>query len=99
MPDSLPAQPPTWYLLDGGGPYCAVISAQEAAELFETTPPELRSGSVADGFAYWVDTRNGMNQRIRYVTRAWPIAPDQLPEICKQVSRFVVLPEELRPCT
>ena len=87
-----------YYLLDSGTPFLAIVSAVEAAELFETTPPEQRSGNVADGFEYWVYTRNGMNQRFRYTTRATPIPPERLPELCRQLGKLVTLPEGLRPC-
>jgi hypothetical protein len=87
-----------WYLLDSGTPFVSIVSASEAAELFETTLPEQRSGSVADGFEYWVNTRNGMDQRFRYTTRATPIPPEQLPEVCRRVSQFAPLPEGLRSC-
>jgi hypothetical protein len=85
-----------WYLLDCGTPFLSIVSASDAAELFASTPPERRSGSVADGFAYWVDTRNGLDQAVRYTTRATPIPPGRLAEICQRVSRFSVLPKELR---
>jgi hypothetical protein len=87
-----------YYLLNSGTPFLAIVSAAEAAELFDSTPAEQRSGSVANGFEYWVYARNGMNQRFKYTTRATPIPPEQLPEVCEQVGKITTLPEGLAQC-
>jgi hypothetical protein len=87
-----------YYLLDRGFPFFAVISAKEAAELHEATPSEMRSGEIAEGFSYWITTRNGRGRSFKLISRVLPISPENLPVICQSLGRLVTLPEGLPLC-
>jgi len=87
-----------YYLLDAGRPFFAVITAEEAAELFDATPPEMCSGDLAEGFQYWIVVQNGVGQSFKFISRVMPIPPERLPAVCKSLDPFVTFPEGLRPC-
>jgi hypothetical protein len=88
-----------YYLLDRGFPYLAVLTSAEAAELFDSVPPERRHGTLAEGFQSWELLLNGMSQRIAFRTHVDPIPPDQLVAVCRQLGPIGTLPEGLASCT
>ena len=75
-----------------------MVTAEEAAGLYEATPPEMRRGDLNEGFQYWVVVRNGLGQSFKFVSRVMPIPPERLPAVCERLDPFVTLPEGLRPC-
>jgi hypothetical protein len=87
-----------YYLLDRGFPFFAVISAKDAAELYEATPPEMRAGNLGEGFQYWIVAENGRGRSSKFVSRVMPVPPERLPELCRRLGKLVTLPEGLRPC-
>ena len=86
------------YLLDRGFPFFAIISATEAVELYSSAPPDRRVGEPAEGFNYWITAENGHGRSFRLITRVVPIPPENLPELCRQLGRLVILPEGLPTC-
>lgn len=86
-----------YYLVDAGFPFYSMLTASEAAELFESVPPERRHGSLAVGFDYWEPLENGLGQRISFPVNVSPIPAGDLPAACKRLSRYVDLPEGLAP--
>lgn len=87
----------TYYLVDAGSPFYNLLTAGEAAELFESVRPERRHGSLDDGFEYWELLENGLGQRFRFSVTVSPIPAGELPAVCKHLSRFIDLPEGLMP--
>ena len=85
----------TYYLVDAGFPFYSMLTAGEAAELFESVPSERRHGSLAVGFEYWAPLENGLGQPIRFPVKVSPIPAGDLPVVCKSLSRFIDLPEGL----
>lgn len=75
-----------YYLLDRGFPYFAVVSAKEAAELYEAAEPQMRDGGLPDGFSYWIVAENGRGRSFKVITRVLPIPPEWLPHVCRQIA-------------
>lgn len=96
MPET-PHKPPlgTYYLLDKGHPFLAVISSVEARALYDAAEPETRTGDMIEGFEYSLRMENGVGHPIIFTTRVSPIPASQLARIVRQVSRFTKVPAEL----
>lgn len=88
-----------YYLLDRGFPYFAVLTSEEAAELFDSVPPERRRGTLAEGFESWELLSNGSCRAIAFPTYVDPIPPDQLTAVCRQLGPMGAVPEGLASCT
>jgi hypothetical protein len=85
-----------YYLVEAGPPYYALLTADEADELFESVSPECRHGSLGEGFKYWQLLENGLGQLVRFpVVKVSPIPDDQLLAVCERFSQFITLPEGL----
>ena len=85
-----------YYLMDAGFPYYALLTKDEAEELFESVSPKCRQGSLSEGFKHWLLVRNGLGQAIRFpVVKVSPVLDDQLPAVCERLSPFITLPEGL----
>lgn len=84
-----------YYLVDAGFPFYSMLTADEAAKLFESVPPECRRGSLAEGFEYWQPLVNGLGRLVSFPAKVSPIPAEQLPAVCKRLSQFVDLPEGL----
>lgn len=84
-----------FYLADRGFPFLAVITAAEAAQLYEQAPADRRSGSVDDGFEVWQVLTNGLGRRIKFGYRVDPIPACELDAVARRVSRLGTVPAEL----
>jgi hypothetical protein len=87
-----------YYLPDHGFPFFAIVSAVEAAGLFDSASEDRRTGDLARGFEYWFTVQNGLGRLFEVRSRVLPIPPEQLPELCRQLSTLITLPEGLSPC-